>query len=123
MARNGLAHSFAPELDGPEDFARTYQDLNRALRLNSYLQIVSDVRPAPAPVIDQPPPCPGEAWSLAIANLTYAGALLAQALRLTVREAPNLCRGAFVRACRPGTRLGVFGWAYALILTAMLVWR
>lgn len=123
MARNGLAHSFAAELDAPEDFARSYEDLSRNLRLASFLQLVANVPPPPAAVIDQPPLGVGQAWSLAFANLGYAGALLVQALRLTVREAPSLCRSAYVRASRPGTRIGVFGWAYALTLTALLVWR
>ena len=121
MARNGLAYTFAPELDAPEDFARTYEDLSRNLRLNSYLQIVSPLEAAP--VIHQAPPSLTQAWTLAMANLAYAGALLWHALRLTARTSPSLCRSIFARACRPGARLGVFGWAYALTLTALLVWR
>lgn len=121
MPRNGLAIDFAPELDAPDDFARAYSDMGRHLRLVSYLQMVSPQEAAP--VIDQPTPCPREAWVLAIANLAYAGALLWRALCLTVREAPKLARAAFARASRPGARLGVFGWAYALTLTALLVWR
>ncbi len=117
--RNGLAIDFAHERS--PDFARAYGDLSRHLRLTTYLQLVSP-QPA-APLIEQAPPSVRQAWELAFANLAYAGTLLWQALRLTVRELPRLCRSAFIRASQPGTRLGVFGWAYALTLTALLIWR
>ncbi len=121
MARNGLAIDFAPELDTPDDFARTFDAMGRHLRLVSYLEIVSP-REA-APLIEQSPPCLRQAWALAFANLTYAATLLWDALRLTVRETPRLCRSAFARASRPQARWGVYGWAYALTLTALLIWR
>ncbi len=118
--RNGLAHDFAHD-QTRDDFARTFDAMGRHLRLASYLQLVSP-QPA-APLIQQAPPSVRQAWELAFANLAYAGTLLWQALRLTVRELPRLCRSAFIRASQPGTRLGVFGWAYGLFLTALLIWR
>lgn len=121
MPRTGLAHDFAHQ-QTRDDFVRTFAAMGRHLRLASYLQLVSPPQQAPA-LIEQAPPDIRRAWAHAVANLAYGCSLVGQALRLTLRETPRLCRSAYIRASQPGVRLGVIGWAYGAFLTALCVWR
>lgn len=107
--RTALAVAHEPA----DAFAVTFADFRRHLQLVSYQ--------APAPVITQPPGL-ADAWMLAAMNAVYAAVLVWQALRLTAIAAPDACRRTLLAATRPLPLIGVCGWAYATILTALLIW-
>lgn len=139
IVRNGLAHDFAPEL--ARSLAEAFANHDRHLRLVSSRErrLVSaqtrfaawQAQLGTAPqsvVIDHDPANLPAAWKLAASNAAYAAALLWQALRLTAVAAQGRYHALLCGTLDPRTRdfltgASIPGWACALILTAVLIWR
>lgn len=140
IVRNGLAHDFAPEL--ARSLAQSFADHDRHLRLVSSQErrLVSaqerfaawqkrlGTGPAQSVVIDHDPASLPAAWMLAGSNATYAAVLLWQAVRLTAIAAQERYHALLDGTLDPKVRdfltgASIPGWACALILTALLIWR
>jgi hypothetical protein len=127
MPRKGLAHDFAPELAIALDPVAAQLPAIPDMLAGAFHGLDSQLRvphcPKPTLVITQDPPDLGKAWALAATNLVFAAILLWSATAMTARSSATAAHSTLLSLSHGWPLIGLCGWAYAITLTVLFIWR